>query len=140
MPVNDLINRSLELFPFTFPNLCARVWLSDYVVTLRGNHTVTTTKGIRQLVHGTRLIVNPGEYHAGLKPGSGDRIGFVDTVITPDMVGMSLPVFASVELKTITDTMRQQQRDWFAFVQAHNGVAVVLRETKRGIEEMRELP
>jgi len=139
MPVNDLINRSLELYPFTFPNLCARVWLSDYVVTLRGNHTVTTTKGIRQLVHGTRLVVNPGEYHAGLKPGSGDRIGFVDTLVTPDMVGTTVPVFASIELKTITDSMKPNQRDWFTFVETHNGVAVVLKETRSGIEIVREI-
>jgi hypothetical protein len=90
-------------------------------------------------VHGSRIIVNPGEYHAGLKPGSGDRIGFVDTVITPEMIGTSLPIFASIELKTIGDTMKQNQRDWFEFVKAHSGVAVVLRETKHGIEEVREL-
>jgi hypothetical protein len=139
MPVNDLINRSLELYPYTFPNLCARVCLGDRFIFVHGDHTLTTTKGYRQIKHGTRLLVNPSEYHAGLKPGSADRIGFADVVITPDMVGQSIAVFASIELKTNNDSLADNQRDWFRFVRAHNGIAEILKETKDGYRRITEV-
>lgn len=65
--------------------------------------------------------------HFGLAKGSSDLVGFVPVVITPDMVGQTLAVFASVEVKTLTGRVRPEQKDWIAMVQRFGGLAGIVR-------------
>lgn len=61
----------------------------------------------------------------GLAPGSADLIGWRSTVITPDMVGQTVAVFASVEVKSARGRVRPDQAAWLAAVQAAGGIAGV---------------
>ena len=49
----------------------------------------------------------------GLCPGSADLIGYRTVVVTPDMVGQRLAVFAAVEVKAPWDGQQQSRpRSW----------------------------
>ena len=62
----------------------------------------------------------------GLCPGSSDLIGFRSIVLTPEMVGQRVAVFAAVEVK---DRSRptQQQEAFIALVQRGGGMAGIAR-------------
>lgn len=63
----------------------------------------------------------------GLATGSSDLIGFVPVTVTPDMVGQTLAVFASVEVKTPTGRVRSEQADWIAMIRKFGGLAGIAR-------------
>ncbi len=63
----------------------------------------------------------------GLAPGSGDLIGFVPVRITADMVGQTVAVFLSAEVKTGTGRLSPDQRAWLEMVNQHGGRAGVVR-------------
>ena len=63
----------------------------------------------------------------GLAPGSADLIGWRSTVITPDMVGQRVAVFASIEVKAARGRLRPDQATWLAAVQQAGGIAGVAR-------------
>ena len=51
----------------------------------------------------------------------GDRIGFDEVVITPDMVGKKIAVFTSIEVKGDGDRLKPGQVSWHNFVINHGG-------------------
>ena len=59
--------------------------------------------------------------------GSSDLIGWKRVTITPDMVGSTVAVFTSIEVKTATGRLRPEQRQWLDAVQAAGGIAGVVR-------------
>lgn len=63
----------------------------------------------------------------GLATGSSDLIGFVPVTITPDMVGQTLAVFASVEVKAERGRPTAEQNAWIAMVRRFGGFAGVAR-------------
>ena len=63
----------------------------------------------------------------GLCKGSADLIGWRSIAITPDMVGTTIAVFTSVEVKTPTGRIRPEQQQWLEAVQAAGGIAGVAR-------------
>jgi hypothetical protein len=63
----------------------------------------------------------------GLCKGSADLIGWRSITITPAMVGTTIAVFASVEVKTPTGRLRPEQQQWLEAVQAAGGIAGVAR-------------
>lgn len=70
----------------------------------------------------------------GLHPGSADLIGWRTVRITPDMVGKSLAVFASVEVKTPTGKVRPDQENWQQQVTDAGGLAVVARSPEEAVK------
>ena len=66
----------------------------------------------------------------GLQPGSGDLIGWRTITITPEMVGQRVAVFASIEVKSTTGRVRQEQQQWLDAVQAAGGIAGVARSVE----------
>lgn len=60
----------------------------------------------------------------GLHPGSGDLIGWRAVTITPDMVGRTVAVFASVEVKD-RGKPTDEQRHWAEAVAAAGGLSGV---------------
>lgn len=62
----------------------------------------------------------------GLHPGSGDLIGWRSVVVTPDMLGRTLAVFVSIEVKD-KGRPTPEQRAWAAAVTAAGGFAGVAR-------------
>jgi hypothetical protein len=61
----------------------------------------------------------------GLARGSADLIGWRSITITPDMVGTTVAIFASIEVKTPTGRVSPQQQAWMAVVQGAGGIAGV---------------
>ena len=70
----------------------------------------------------------------GLAPGSADLIGWRSVVVTPDMVGQRVAVFASVEVKSARGRLRPEQAAWLAAVQAAGGIAGVARSPEEAAE------
>lgn len=63
----------------------------------------------------------------GLARGSADLIGWRTIEITPDMVGRRIAVFCSLEVKTATGRLTEQQRNWLDAVRRAGGIAGVVR-------------
>lgn len=63
----------------------------------------------------------------GLSPGSSDLIGIRKITITPDMVGQTIGVFTSLEVKTDTGKPSTDQKKWLSMVTAFGGIAGVVR-------------
>jgi hypothetical protein len=64
----------------------------------------------------------------GLHPGSADLIGWKSITITPEMVGKRVAVFTSIEVKTPTGKVRDDQINWQHQVAAAGGIAYVVRD------------
>lgn len=64
---------------------------------------------------------------SGLAKGSADLIGWQTVEITPDMVGMKLAVFLSVEVKSGSGKIRPEQENWKAQVEKAGGIAAICR-------------
>jgi len=73
----------------------------------------------------------------GLCKGSADLIGWRTVTITPEMVGQQVAVFTSIEVKTPTGRIRQQQQQWLNAVQAAGGIAGVVRSVEDAMDLLR---
>ena len=73
----------------------------------------------------------------GLAPGSADLIGWRSVTITPDMVGQTVAVFASVEVKSPGGRLRPDQATWLAAVQAAGGIAGIARSAEEAQQILR---
>jgi len=66
----------------------------------------------------------------GLAKGSSDLIGYRTVTVTPEMVGTTVAVFCSIEVKTATGRLRPEQRQWLEVVRAAGGCAGVARSVE----------
>lgn len=73
------------------------------------------------------VLAYPRRIAFGLHRGSGDLIGWRSVTITPDMVGRTVAVLASVEVKSATGKPRADQVHWAETVRAAGGFAGVAR-------------
>lgn len=71
----------------------------------------------------------------GLCPGSADLIGYRTVIVTPDMVGQQLAVFAAVEVKSPTGRLTIGQKAFLEHVAGAGGLAGVARS----VDEARSL-
>jgi hypothetical protein len=69
------------------------------------------------------------EFGVGGK-GAGDLIGWKRVTITPEMVGSTVAVFTSIEVKTPTGRIRPEQQQWLDAVRAAGGIAGVARSVE----------
>jgi hypothetical protein len=76
---------------------------------------------------GTLKDANGRPVQFGLCKGSADLIGWKRVTITPEMVGTTVAVFLSIEVKTPTGRLRPEQQQWLDAVQAAGGIAGVAR-------------
>lgn len=65
----------------------------------------------------------------GLHPGSGDLIGVRSITITPEMVGKTVGLIVSIEVKTETGKPRPDQIHWAETISAAGGLAGIARNT-----------
>jgi len=79
---------------------------------------------------GTLRDANGRPVQFGLCKGSADLIGYRSITITPDMVGTTVAVFLSIEVKTPTGRLRPEQQQWLDTVQAAGGIAGVARSVE----------
>ena len=83
---------------------------------------------------GTYLVKKGSPVRFGLMTGSSDYIGWEPMVITADMVGKTIAVFQSIEVKTLRDRLSNEQRTWNRAVMRDGGIVQVWHETIDGIE------
>jgi hypothetical protein len=79
---------------------------------------------------GTLRDQNGRPVQFGLCKGSADLIGWKRVTITPEMVGTTVAVFVSIEVKTATGRLRPEQQQWLDAVQAAGGIAGVARSVE----------
>lgn len=72
----------------------------------------------------------------GLHKGSSDLIGWKSTRITPDMVGDTIAIFTSIEVKTGTGRLRPEQKHWIEQVKNAGGIAFCARSADDAAEEI----
>jgi hypothetical protein len=63
----------------------------------------------------------------GLCPGSADLIGYRTVVVTPDMVGQRLAVFAAVEVKATKGRPTPEQTAFLEHIRDAGGIAGIAR-------------
>jgi hypothetical protein len=76
---------------------------------------------------GTLKDANGRPVQFGLCKGSADLIGWKRVTVTKEMVGSTVAVFLSIEVKTATGKLRPEQQQWLDAVQAAGGIAGVAR-------------
>ena len=76
---------------------------------------------------GTLRDQNGRPVQFGLCKGSADLIGWRRVTVTPEMVGNTVAVFLSIEVKTATGRLRPEQQQWLEAVHAAGGIAGVAR-------------
>lgn len=94
---------------------------------------ITCSRGQTRLFRnntGTLKDQNGRPVQFGLCKGSADLIGWKRVTITPEMVGTTVAVFASIEVKTPTGRLRPEQQQWLDAVQAAGGIAGVARSVE----------
>ncbi|MGB9154374.1 MAG: hypothetical protein WCD70_14945 [Alphaproteobacteria bacterium] len=69
-----------------------------------------------------------------LADGSGDLIGYTPTIITQEMVGQTIAIYTSVEVKTETGTAKKHQKDWRDRVLSRGGKAGIARSVEDALE------
>lgn len=80
------------------------------------------------------LLRNARPIHAGLCEGSSDLVGWNEVKITPDMVGLSVAIFATVEVKTPFGRLTKEQSNFLYAVRSSGGIAVVARSEEEALE------
>jgi hypothetical protein len=71
----------------------------------------------------------------GLAKGSSDLIGWRTIKITPEMIGLDLAQFVSLEVKSPRGKVRPEQINWLRAVNDAGGIAAIVRSA----EEAREI-
>lgn len=87
-----------------------------------------------KLKNGDVLVKKAIPIHAGLAPGSADIIAIMPVVITPDMVGKTIGVFVSPEMKTKTGPIRKGQEDWRDMINLMGGRAAIVRSPEDAVK------
>lgn len=70
----------------------------------------------------------------GLAKGSADLVGWKTITVTPDMVGRTISVFTSIEVKGPTGRLTGLQQNWLHTVQTAGGLAGVARSTQDALQ------
>ena len=66
----------------------------------------------------------------GLQPGSSDLIGWRTVTVTPDMVGQTVAVFCSLEVKAERGRISAEQQQWLSAVEGAGGIAGIVRSVE----------
>lgn len=82
---------------------------------------------------GALIIREPRPLDAGLCKGSADLIGWRSIVITPDMVGRRVAIFAAVEVKARSGRLTAEQRAFLEAVWRAGGIAGVARSEAEAV-------
>ena len=64
----------------------------------------------------------------GLGKGASDLIGWKEIIVSPELLGEKLAVFAAVEVKTKTCRATPAQKSFLALVEKAGGIAKIFKE------------
>ena len=83
---------------------------------------------------GTLRDINGRPVTFGLCKGSADLIGWTVRTITPEMVGQTVAIFTSIEVKAATGRIRPDQQQWLNAVEAAGGIAGIARSVGEAMD------
>jgi len=86
---------------------------------------------------GTLKDANGRPVSFGLCKGSADLIGWRSVTITPSMVGQTVAIFTSIEVKSSSGRVKPEQQRWLNAVQAAGGIAGVVRSVEDAMDLLR---
>jgi len=92
-------------------------------------------KALHRLKTGGFLVDRGQPMKFGLQVGSSDMIGWEPTLVTQEMVGKTVAIFQSIEIKTATDRLSKDQRAWNRAVSRDGGIVEVWHD-KAGVVEI----
>ena len=84
---------------------------------------------------GTLRDINGRPVSFGLCKGSADLIGWRTVTVTPEMVGQTVAIFASIEVKAASGgRIRPEQQAWLNAVAAAGGIAGIARSVGEAMD------
>ena len=83
---------------------------------------------------GDVLIKQARTFNTGAPAGFSDLIGAAPTIITPDMIGQQVPIFAAIEVKTATGKSKPEQIIFMENMQHIGARAGVARSIEDAIQ------
>ena len=104
-----------------------RLGISGKATMFRNNVAVSWVGDVTELKDGSVLIRNARRLHAGLCEGSSDLIGWRSLIITPEMVGERIAVFAALEVKSKTGRATAGQKNFCERVIEAGGLAGIVK-------------
>lgn len=84
------------------------------------------------LANGDTVLRNARIVNVGLK-GMSDLSGWIPVVVTQEMVGTTVAIYLSVEVKANKDRLSPEQGAWIEVVKGHGGRAGVARSADDAI-------
>ena len=93
-----------------------------------------TGSRIERLSGGRVLIHDARPFTTGLPAGFSDLFGIVPVVVTPDMLGQSVGIFAGIEIKSLRGRASEAQERFIAAVQQAGGRAGIARDVVGAID------
>ena len=84
---------------------------------------------------GDVVVHNARPLHSGLCVGSGDLIGLSSVVVTPEMVGTRLAIFANVEVKSAIGRVSKEQSSFNELIRTLGGCSGIARS----VEDAKEI-
>lgn len=108
----------------------ARLFRQNVGVGWAGKVVRATKAGMVSIQPGDVIIRGARPLHAGLATGSADIVGITPVTITQDMVGQTVGVFTSVEVKTGRVPTTKAQQRWFDMVEKMGGKAMIVRSVE----------
>lgn len=104
-----------------------RMAIAEYGTYFRAN-VGTAWRGREYIKKGRNLtIIDAVPLSTGLPKGFSDLFGATPVLITPDMVGKTLPIFTVMEVKTATGRLRKEQAHFLEFMGSINAISGVVR-------------
>jgi len=112
-----------------------RIFRNNVAMAWVGNGKTERGVGMPMYVGPHDVVIRDARpLHAGLHKGSGDLIGWMPVVVTPDMVGSTVAVFVSPEIKTQTGRASADQKTWINAVNRDGGRAGIARSAAEAVE------
>lgn len=82
------------------------------------------------------ILENARPIRYGLMPGSADLIGWRSLVVTPEMVGTRIAQLVSLEVKTLTGTAADHQKNWLSRTTEAGACSAVVRSPEAALQAL----
>ncbi len=129
-PHTALCNRILAAVSRT----ASRLFLNPVGVGVVGKVERINRAGSVYLQAGDYVVRFGQRIDYGLTPGSADIIGITPRIVTAEDVGRTLGIFTSIEVKTGSGRLQQNQIQWGTFVTSNGGIAVEARSEQDALD------
>jgi len=118
-----LTDRAMLTHKHTFRNDCGQGYVGGQPFNVK-------KAGPIHVEPGDLVVKNPSRMKYGLQTGSGDLIGWTPIIVTEKLIGKTIAIFTSVEIKTIKDKPGRDQIIWFFNIKLAGGIAIMLHCNK----------